>query len=371
MGLFDKLYAEFVDIIEWLDDSRHTMVWRFPRYQNEIKNGAQLIVRPAQKAIFVNEGKVADVFEPGRYELTTQNLPILSTLKGWKHAFNSPFKAEVYFVNTRQVSELKWGTPNPITMRDSEFGPIRLRAFGTYSIRAQDPVILLKELVGTDHAFETDEFSELMRSIILTTFAEVVSTANIPVLDLAANYQILSDRVAANVREKIDDEYGLDITQFNIVNISLPEAVEKALDARSSMGVVGNLDRYQQYQLASSIPDAARNEGGAAGAGIGMGMGFGMANQFAQNMAAPHPQPQAPQHMAPPPVPQEKQFHYVANGQSLGPVPLSNLVARIMGGGLPRNTLIWTAGMAEWQQAEIVPEVKAQLAMIPPPLPKS
>ena len=193
MGLFDKLRNELIDIIEWLDDSKHTIVWRFPRYQNEIKNGAQLIVRPGQVAVFVHRGQIADMFEPGHYELKTDNLPLLSTLAGWKYGFNSPFRSEVYFVSTKQITDLKWGTPNPIMMRDPEFGPIRIRAFGTYGVRAADPKALLKELVGTDSNFDADEVTELLRSIIISTFAEVLGSSNVAALDLAAKYRQFGD----------------------------------------------------------------------------------------------------------------------------------------------------------------------------------
>ena len=281
MGFIDKLRGELIDIIEWVDDGRHTLVWRFPRYHNQIKYGAQLIVRPGQAAIFVRQGRIADVFEPGQYRLETKNLPVLSTLEGWKYGFDSPFKAEVYFVSTRQVADLKWGTPNPVMMRDVDFGPIRLRAFGTYTLKAQDPRALLQELVGTDAEFEADEVSELLRSIINHTFAELVASAEIAALDLAENYQELSEELRRRVVEKIDDEYGLDIPQLYIVNISLPAEVEKALDARTGMNVVGDLQAFQQYQLGAAIPSAAENPaGGLAAAGVGLGMGMA----YAQNM---------------------------------------------------------------------------------------
>ncbi|RLS38921.1 MAG: antifreeze protein, partial [Planctomycetota bacterium] len=238
MGLFDKLRGELVDIIEWVDDSRRTLAWRFPRYQNEIKNGAQLIVRPGQMAVFVHRGQIADVFEPGHYELKADNLPILSTIQGWKYGFNSPFRAEVYFVSTRQVTDLKWGTPNPIMLRDADFGPIRLRAFGTYTVRAVDPKALLKELIGTDQSFEVDEIGELLRSIIASAFADMIGKAKISALDLASNYRDLSEQLRKTAIERVDDEYGLDIPTLVIVNVSLPEEVEKALDTKSSMGVV-------------------------------------------------------------------------------------------------------------------------------------
>src|SRR6188508_363617 len=189
MGFLDKLRGELVDIVERVDDSQHTLVYRFARYQNEIKNGAQLVVRPGQCAIFVDQGRIADVFEPGQYELVTDNLPLLSTLRGWRHGFNSPFKCEVYFVSTRQITDLKWGTPNPIMLRDADFGPIRLRAFGNYTLKAADPKILLKELIGTDGTFQVDEVNELMRSIISSAFADLVAKSKISALDLSANYR--------------------------------------------------------------------------------------------------------------------------------------------------------------------------------------
>ena len=193
MGLFDKIRGEFVDIIEWLDDTNRTLVWRFPRYHNQIKNGAQLIVRPGQLAIFVRQGELADIFEPGQHTLDTNNLPLLSTLAGWKHGFDSPFKAEVYFVSTRQITDLKWGTPNPVMMRDADFGPVRLRAFGTYALKALDPKIILKELVGTDGNFSADELTELVRSIIISSFCDTLGEAKIPALDLAAKYRELGE----------------------------------------------------------------------------------------------------------------------------------------------------------------------------------
>ncbi|MCB1034921.1 MAG: SPFH domain-containing protein, partial [Acidobacteria bacterium] len=233
MGLLEKLRGELVDIVEWIDDTQHTLVWRFPRFQNEIKNGAKLVVRPGQKAIFVDQGRIADSFEPGLYTLTTENLPILSTIRGWKYGFESPFKAEVYFVSTRQVTDLKWGTPNPIMLRDPDFGPLRIRAFGTYALQARDPKALLEQLVGTDGVFEAEEVRELLRSVIVSAFADLLGEAKIAALDLAAKYAELSEALRQKVLGRIADEYGLDVPQLFIVNISLPEEVEKALDTRS------------------------------------------------------------------------------------------------------------------------------------------
>ena len=292
MGLFDALRNELVDLIEWVDNTNRTLVWRFPRYQNEIKNGAQLIVRPGQKAIFVYRGQLGDVFEPGHYELKTENIPILSKLQGWKYGFNSPFRSEVYFVSTRQITDLKWGTPNPIILRDPDFGPVRVRAFGTYTVKAADPNALLKELVGTDAEFDADELTELLRSIIVTAFADLVGSSKIAVLDLAARYRELSDELRKHVIERVDDEYGLDIPQLMIVNVSLPEEVEKAVDTRSSMGIVGDMNRFQQFQMGQAMTAAANNpSGGGAAEGMGLGMGFAMANRMAGVAGSPHRRP--------------------------------------------------------------------------------
>ncbi|HWN82788.1 MAG TPA: SPFH domain-containing protein, partial [Candidatus Udaeobacter sp.] len=288
MGLLNKLRGELVDIIEWVDDSRQTLVWRFPRYHNQIKNGARLIVRPGQLAAFIHQGKLADVFEPGTYVLETANLPLLSTLQGWMHGFDSPFKAEVYFIATRQVTELKWGTPNPVLVRDPDFGPIRVRAFGSYTLKARDPKALLNELVGTDSSFEADEIFVHMRSVIASCFADLAANAGISVPDLAGSYSELSDQLRQAVMARVSAEYGLDLPQLYIVNISLPAEVEKALDARSSMNIVDDLAKYQHFQLAHSIPTAAANPaGGLAGAGVGMGMGLAIARDMGPGWPGP------------------------------------------------------------------------------------
>ncbi|MCC6782956.1 MAG: SPFH domain-containing protein [Planctomycetes bacterium] len=362
MGLFSKIRAEFIDIIEWLDDTNHTLVWRFPRYHNQIKNGAMLIVRPGQVAVFVHEGKLADVFEPGTHQLTTRNLPVLSTLQGWKYGFDSPFKAEVYFVSTRTVTDLKWGTPNPIMLRDPEFGPIRLRAFGTYTLRAQDPVRLLTELVGTDGVYETSELETLMRGVVNQSLADVIGKAQIAALDLAQNYQKLANELRAAAVERIDDEYGLDIPQLFIVNISLPEEVEKALDARSSMGVLGDLGRFQQYQMGAAMTQAANNPAGGGAEGLGMGMGFAMAQQMARSFAGSGPA------VAPPPVPAAA-WHVAQAGAALGPFEAAQLPQLVRSGQLGPNTMVWCAGMAAWTPAGQVPQLAALFGPpVPPPI---
>ena len=368
MGLLDKLRGELVDIIEWIDDSQHVLVWRFPRYHNQIKQGAQLIVRPGQVAIFVNQGQLADVFEPGTHTLTTGNLPILSTLMGWKHGFDSPFKSEVYFVSTRQITGLKWGTNNPIMLRDPEFGPIRVRAYGTYTLKAIDPRALLKELVGTESAYQAEELNELMRSNICQALADLLGESKIAALDLAANYQELSDKLRTKVDGRIDDEYGLDTPQLIIENISLPQDVEKALDTRTSMGVIGDMGRFQQYQMGKAITAAAESPaGGGAAQGMGLGMGFAMAQQMAQGMA----QATAAPGQMPPPL-QGGAWHYAIGGQSIGPVSATQLAAAITQGQINAATLVWTPGYASWVPAGHVPEFAGRFAQpVPPPLPKS
>ena len=379
MGLMDKLRGELVDIIEWVDDSRHTLVWRFPRYHNQIKHGAQLVVRPGQTAVFVREGEVADVFGPGQYRLETRNLPILSTLAGWKYGFESPFMAEVYFCSTRQITDLKWGTPNPIMMRDADFGSVRVRAFGTYAIKALDPPTLIEELVGTDGEFEVDEISELLRSMINSAFADLVASSEIAVLDLASNYQELSEQLRQQVVEQVDDEYGLDISALYVVNISLPAEVEAALDTRTSMNVIGDMAKFQAYQLGNAMPEAAANPaGGIAGAGIGLGMGMAVANQmmpgagpmgFAGGPANPPPNAPAAGPQAPPPPPAA--WHMAQNGQSVGPFTAQQMGEAATAGNIRRDTLVWSTGMAAWMPAGQVPALAAFFAAAPPPLPGS
>lgn len=367
MGLLDKLRGELVDIVEWMDNNHHTLVWRFPRYNNQIKQGAKLIVRPGQVAAFVHQGQLADVFEPGTHDLNTGNLPILSTLAGWKYGFDSPFKCEVYFVSTAQITDLKWGTNNPVMLRDPEFGPIRVRAFGTYTLKAIDARALLKELVGTDDVYEAEEINELMRSNINSAFATLLGESKIAALDLAGNYQDLSEKLRGKVKERVDDEYGLDVPQLYIENISLPEEVEKALDTRTSMGVIGDMNKFQQFQMGKAMTAAAENpSGGAASTGMGLGMGMAMANQMMQGMG----QATAPAvGQSPPPAPGGA-WHIAVNGETQGPFTPAQLAAGISGGQITPTTLVWASGFAAWTAAGQVPQLASQFgAMVPPPPP--
>lgn len=361
MSLWEKLRGELIDIVEWLDDTGDTLVYRFPRYENEIKYGAKLVVRESQAAVFVNQGKIADVFVPGMYTLETGNLPILSTLLGWKYGFHSPFKAEVYFVSTRRFTDRKWGTLNPVMLRDAEFGPVRLRAFGTYEIRAKDPAALIRQIAGTDGRFTVEEITEQLRNLIVTRFVDLLGESRIPVLDLAGNYNELGEFVATKIRPEFE-AYGLELTKLLVENISLPPAVEEALDKRTSMGVIGNLAQYTQYQTAEAIRDAAKTPGGLAGAGVGLGAGLAMAGQMGQAMA--------PGAQQPPPLPQNPGWFAAVNGQQGGPFTLDALRQMAQSGQLGRDTLVWMQGMVQWTPAGNVPALASLFAAVPPPLPQ-
>ncbi|CAM5787364.1 SPFH domain-containing protein [Cellulomonas persica] len=368
MGFADKLRGQLIDIIEFLDDSRDTIVWRFPRQGNEIKNQAQLIVREGQVAVFVNEGQIADVFTPGHYTLETKNLPILSTLKGWKYGFNSPFKAEVYFVATRQFTDFKWGTQHPITLRDPEFGMVRLRAFGTYSLQVSDPSALLRQLVGTDSNFRTDEIGEFFRQNVIGHLAPAIASSGIPMLDLAANQQSLSATLAPALSAELA-EFGVTIPKFVIENVSLPPEVEAALDKRTQMGVLGDLDQFTKFQTATAIGDAAKNPGGP-GEGMGLGMGMAMGTQMAQAIAQANQAPAAPAAPAgPPPLPITDELWYYSTGNAqAGPVTPEALAQLVGTGQVSRDTLVWKQGLSAWTAAGQVPHL-AGLFTAPPPLP--
>lgn len=376
MALWDKVRGEFVDVIEWTDDTNDTMVYRFPRYGNEIKYGGSLVVREGQAAVFINEGALADVFEPGTYALETQNLPILTTLQNWPRGFESPFKAEVYYVSTRQFTDLKWGTKNPIMMRDQEFGPVRLRSFGTYALRITDPATFIREITGTDGEFTSDEITGQLRNIVVSRYTDALAESGIPVLDMAANQdelgEVLRERIAGEF-----DEYGLELTKLLVENISLPDAVEEALDKRTSMGVVGDLRAYTQYQAAEAIEDAAQNPGagGLAAGGMAAGLGLGFAGHMAE--AAMPRGPGGGQGAggqggtaAPPPIPEAPKVYAALDGKQAGPFSPAELKEKIAAGAVTRETLVWKEGMSEWSPAESVPDVASLFGAAPPPLPE-
>jgi len=368
MGLWDKLKGELIDIVQFMDDSNDTIVHRFDRLNNEIKYGAKLVVREGQAAVFINEGKIADVFKPGTYDLKTQNLPILSTLMGWKYGFESPFKAEVYFVSTRRFTDQKWGTKNQVVMEDPQYGPVFLRAFGTYAIRVKDPAKFIREVVGTDSNFTTDEINNQLRNIIVPRFSAVLGKAQIPVLRLLGNYDELSDLVTKRIGPELE-EYGIEVLNLMVENISMPPEQEerfKQLGAMKTLGNVNvNMQAYQQFQAANAIPEAAKNPGGLAAAGVGLGMGIGMAGQFNQAM-----QPMtAAQPAMPPPLPSALAFFAALNGQQAGPFELTVLQQHVASGQLKRETLVWKQGMSAWTPAGQVQELGSLFTQMPPPLP--
>jgi membrane protease subunit (stomatin/prohibitin family) len=372
MPIFDFLSGQFIDVIHWTDDTRDTMVSRFERQGHEIKYGAKLTVREGQAAVFVHEGQLADVFTPGLYMLETNNMPIMTSLQHWDHGFKSPFKSEIYYVNTTRFNDLKWGTKNPIMTRDPEFGPVRIRAFGTYSVRVTDPAKFLSEIVGSDGEFTMDEISYQIRNIIVQEFSRVIAASGIPVLDMAANTRDLGKLVATAITSTIAG-YGLSLPELYIENVSLPPAVEQALDKRTSMGIVGDLNAYTKFSAAEAMTTAAANPGGdgGLGAGLGAGLGMAMAGQMAGNMnpwAAQQPQPVAAP-APPPPPPVEHVWHIAENGATTGPFSKAKLGRMVSDGKLVRETFVWTAGQDGWMKAEDVTELAQLFTVMPPPPP--
>ena len=369
MGIFDFLTGEFIDVIHWVDDTRDTMVSRFEREGHEIKYGAKLTVREGQAAVFVHEGQLADVFTPGLYMLETNNMPLMTTLQHWDHGFKSPFKSEIYYVNTTRFNDLKWGTKNPIICRDPEFGPVRLRAFGTYSVRVVDPAKFLTEIVGTDGEFTMDEISFQIRNIIVQEFSRTVARSGIPVLDMAANTREMGQLIAKEIEAQLAD-YGLALPELYIENISLPPAVEEVMDKRSSMGVIGNLNEYMQFQTAEAL---GRDGSGAASIQAGLGAGLGMQMAAAAGpwgAAAPAPAAAAPAAAAPPPPPPvEHVWHIAVDGQTTGPFSKAAMGRKATEGTLTRETFVWTAGQDGWKKAEDVRELAQLFTILPPPPP--
>lgn len=372
MPIFDFLRGQFIDVIHWTDDTRDTLVYRFEREGHEIKYGAKLTVREGQAAVFIHEGQLADVFTPGLYMLETNNMPIMTSLQHWDHGFNSPFKSEIYFVNTNRFTNNKWGTKNPIMLRDPEFGPTRIRAFGTYSIKVADAATFLTEIVGTDGEFTMDEISFQIRNIIVQEFSQAITRSGIPVLDMAANTGEVGELIAKAIGPTIA-QYGLELPELYIENISLPPAVEKALDARTSRGIAGNLDDHMKWKAAEAM-----GQGGAMdqsmGMGFGAGMGMNMAQQMTQQQTGPwgaQPQQQVvqPAAAAPPPPPVEHVWHVAENGQTKGPFSKADLGRMATGGELSRETHVWTPGQDGWKRAGDVHELAQLFTIMPPPPP--
>ncbi len=377
MGIFDtikeKLSNEFIDIIEWLDYTPDTICHRFERYQNEIKNNAKLIVREGQTAVLINEGQLADVFKPGTYTLNTQNMPILTTLKGWKYGFNSPFKAEVYFVNTHLFTDEKWGTKNPITLSDDRFGLVEIRAFGSYAYRINDAGKFIIDIVGTDNNFTNFEINEHLKSLIATRFTDTVGEAKLPIELYAANTTELSE-TCKEVMQPEFNSVGISLEKFFIENVSMPEDLKKEIFEYSRIDKL-DLDKLTKFKTAKAIEAAAANEGGTAGAGMGMGMGFVLAQQMGGMMNPQMGQQQMQQQqqqggMMPPPMPAAVQYFYAANGTQAGPVSFEQLQSLFASRTVNKDTLVWKAGLAEWTALQQIEELKSFLGgNTPPPLP--
>ncbi|MBL6448041.1 SPFH domain-containing protein [Fulvivirga sp. 29W222] len=368
MGLFSSIRGEFIDIIEWTDNTNNTLVYRFERHDNEIKSGAKLTVREGQVAVFINEGQLADVFLPGMHTLTTANLPILSTLKGWKYGFDSPFKAEVYFVSTRKFTDQKWGTKNPITLSDNRFGMLEIRAFGTYVIRITDPGLFIREVVGTDGHFTTDEINNQLRSLVVTRFTDAIGEADLPVEKYAANTNEISQLVQGIMQEDFE-VYGIDLANFLIENISMPDEVKSEIFELSRLSAV-DLDKFAKIKAAKALEKAAENESGTAGAGMGMGMGFAMANQMGQSFSQQQNQQQNQQTQGgPPPIPNQVTFYVAINGQQAGPYDMPTLQQMVTQQQVTRETLVWKQGMGNWTAAGQVSELNSLFGSVPPPLP--
>jgi membrane protease subunit (stomatin/prohibitin family) len=381
MGLMDKLRGELVDIIEWMDDSRSTLAWRFPRYQNEIKNGAELIVREGQQAVFVHRGSLADQFEPGHYELTTENLPLLSTLQGWKYGFDSPFRSEIYFINTRPITDLRWGTPTPVTVRDPDFKMVQVRANGLCVVKVDDPEIFLREVIGTDSVVDIAEVTELLRRVITLAFSDMILETGLGAIDLQGRQIELSAKLRDFVADRVDHEYGLAIPDITM-NISLPDEITRAMTAGVARGVetsgfIDNvdLDRYQQAQAADAMVAAASNPDGSAmgdmmSMGMGMTMASQMANQMGNAMGGQGGQQAQPVQAMPPPLPnQGVTYHVAINGQQAGPFTMQQMQAGLANGEMTPQSQVWAPGMAGWAVANTVPGLQ-QLFTAPPPLPQ-
>lgn len=360
MNLFQKLRGEFIDIIEFLDNTQNTIVYRFERHNNEIKNNAKLVVRESQIAVFINEGQLADIFTPGTYNLNTQNLPILSTLQGWKYGFNSPFKAEVYFVNTKNFIDQKWGTRNGVTLNDNRFGMIEIRAFGIYTFKIIDAGKFIKEIVGTNQAFTTEHITEQLKSVIVTRFSDATAKSKLSIENYASNLNELSETIFGYMKNDFD-AYGMEVTKFLIENISMPEEIKKEIFELSRLDKI-DLDKLAKMKTAKAMEAAANNPSGVAGMGVGLGAGMAMANQMinqtAQNTTTP------------PPMPGSLSYYVVIGGQQSGPHNLDGLEALAANGTLTRESLVWKNGMTDWAAADTQTDLQALWAQTPPPLPR-
>jgi len=372
MGLWDRLRqhagAQLLEVIDWTDDSRDTLVYRYPTFNQAITDKSKLVVREGQVCVFVAEGQLSEVFGPGTYTLDTNNAPIMRFFQSIVYRLEEPYKGDIYFMNTRQFMDNGWGTSSPLMMRDAEFGPVRLRAHGIYSYRITEPATFLRQVVGTDGLFTTDEINGQLKRKLQASLAQVVGQSQLAVLDLAANYQNLGDQLRDSMSPGFVEAYGITLTDFTIQSISLPAEVEKALDSRSKMGILGDMGTYTQMKAADAIETAAANPG-VGGVGASMGVGFGLGNQIGANMAQAQQQGgQPPAAPAPPPV--GAQYHHAGPGGQSGPHPIDEIVRRMVAEPGARH-MVWQAGWPSWKPASSVPEIAQQLPATPPPPPGS
>lgn len=367
MGIFDRLRNELIDIIEFLDNTQDTIVYRFERHNNEIKNNAKLIVREGQMAVFVNEGQIADTFTPGTYTLSTQNLPILTTLKGWKYGFNSPFKAEVYFVSTKNFIDQKWGTKNGITLSDNRFGMIEIRAFGVYSFKVTDAPTFIREITGTNQVYTTEQIKDQLKSIIVTRFTDATGESNLSIEKYAANLNELSESIFGYMKDDFS-AYGMEVTKFLVENVSMPDEVKKEIFELSRLDKI-DLDKLTKLKAAKAMEAAAENPSGTAGMGIGLGAGMTMANQMTQQMANQMHNNQNVQ-SPPPPIPGSTSYYVAVGGQQSGPFVKDGLMQLVEKKILTRETLVWRSGLPEWGPAGAQADLNDLWTSTPPPIPK-
>lgn len=381
MGLWDTvtntIKAQFLDVLQWLDDSNNTLVWRYPIQGQAIQDGGKLVVREGQAAVFMAEGKLSDVFGPGTYELSTRTKAIWGFFESIKYGLNMPYKGDVYFVSTRQFTDQKWGTPNPIPMRDKDLGVVRIRAFGVFAYRVTDPAVFLREVVGTNGWYTTDEINGQLKRKLVSALADTIGESKIPVLDLVAQYMDLGDALRQRLTGWFQANYGITLTDFVVENISVPPEVEKMMDKRSSMALAGDMNQYTQFQTANAIEEAAKRPGGGGAfldAGLGLAMGGAMGAQLNRSQASTGPfnpqvgfggAPAAPP-AAPPPLPVA--FHYAGDDGTTVVLAANEVALRVRANPNGRN-LVWREGMANWTNAADVPDIAQHLRATPPPLP--
>lgn len=362
--------AQFLDVIQWLDDSSNTIVYRFPVFNQAIQDGGKLVVREGQAAVFVAEGRLSDVFAPGTYELSTRTRPIAAFFESIKYGLNMPYKGDVYFVSTRQFTDQKWGTANPLMMRDKDLGVVRLRAFGTFSYRVTDPAVFLREVVGTNGWYTTDEINGQLKRKLVSALADTIGESKIPVLDLVAQYMDLGDALRQRLTGWFQENFGITLTDFVVENISVPPEVEKMLDKRSSMAVLGDMGTYTQFQAANALEEAAKRPGGGGGfmeAGLGLAMGGAMGAQLGRAAQAPPAVTPSVAGGPPPPPVGEARYHYHGpSGQ--GEYTAREIAARVLANRAASHS-VWLAGWSGWKSWRDVPELAALVPPEPPPLP--